>query len=131
MGVGVPEAELYSRWLGDLGVRDADLVVEGESLNTWQNAQKVARLLPAWGPDRVVLVSSGLHLRRAMLYLRHFGIDAIPRRADVFLARASWLPLAFNFLMADFALHECLGIARYRLLRALGRTPELIRPGNA
>ena len=122
---------MYARWLGELGVPEADLVLECDSVNTWQNARCVAGLLPAWAPDRVVLVSSGLHVRRAMLYLRHFGIDAVPRRADVALARRAWLPLAFNFLMADLAVHECLGIARYRILRALGRAPGLDRPGMA
>lgn len=52
--------------------------------------------------SRVLLVSSGFHLRRGMLYFAHFGIHAVPVRADYVDGVRSWLPLSYNFAMADW-----------------------------
>ncbi len=128
---GEAPAVLYARILRALGVAASDLAAECDSVNTWQSAERVAELLSLWQPDRVVVVSSAWHLSRALLYLRHFGVDAAARAADDARLRTSLLPSAFNVLMADRALHECIGIARYRALRAVGRSPSPRRPGQA
>ncbi len=128
---GEPAAVLYARILRGLGVAASDLAAECDSVNTWQSAERVAELLSFWQPDSVVVVSSAWHLRRALLYLRHFGVDATACAADDARLRTSLLPSAFNVLMTDRALHECIGIARYRALRAAGRCPAPRRPGQA
>jgi uncharacterized SAM-binding protein YcdF (DUF218 family) len=117
---GKPEATVYAEDLQRLGVDPADLLLESRSMNTWQNAQFSVPLLKAWGADRVLLVSSGFHLRRGMLYFTHFGIQATPVHADYVDGVMSWLPLSYNFTMADVALHEYAGIARYHLYNAMG-----------
>lgn len=89
-------------------------------MNTWQNAQFARPILRQYGADRVLLVSSGIHLRRSLLYFAHFGIDPVPMRADYLRARLLPLPLAYNFTLTDFALHEYVGIARYYVYNALG-----------
>jgi len=119
-GLGRPEAVVYTGELRRLGVDGADLLLEPRSMNTWQNAQFSGPLLQAYGADRVLLVSSGYHLRRGLLYFAHFGIHAMPVRADYVGGVRSWLPLSYNFAMADLALHEYAGIARYRLYNAMG-----------
>jgi uncharacterized SAM-binding protein YcdF (DUF218 family) len=119
-GLSVPEATVYAAVLRNLGVAPADLLLEPHSMNTWQNAQFSAPLLHAYGADRVLLVSSASHLRRAGLYFRHFGIVATPVRADYLHARLSWLPLAWNLALTDLAVHEYVGIARYHVYQALG-----------
>lgn len=119
-GLGKSEAAIYAEQLQRLGVDAADLLLESRSLNTWQNAQFSAPLLKAYGADRVLLVSSGFHLHRGMLYFTHFGIQAIPVRADYLSGTMSWLPLSSNFTMADRALHEYAGIAQYHEYNAMG-----------
>ncbi|MHB1057998.1 MAG: YdcF family protein [Rhodanobacter sp.] len=128
-GLGQPEAAVYAGDLQRLGVDAADLLLEPRSMNTWQNAQFSGVLLKAYGPDRVLLVSSGYHLRRGMLYFAHFGIAAVPERADYVDGVLSWLPLSYNFAMADLALHEYAGIARYHWYNAMGWNVQATRPG--
>jgi uncharacterized SAM-binding protein YcdF (DUF218 family) len=126
---GKPEATVYADDLQRLGVDPADLLLESRSMNTWQNAQFSGPLLKAWNADHVLLVSSGFHLRRGMLYFTHFGIRATPVRADYVDGVMSWLPLSYNFTMTDMALHEYAGIARYHVYNAMGWNVEATKPG--
>ena len=119
-GLGTSEAEIYGADMRQLGVDAADLLLESRSMNTWQNAQFSAPLLESAAADRVLLVSSGFHLRRGMLYFTYFGIHATPVRADYVSGVLSWQPLSYNFAMADLALHEYAGIARYHWYNAMG-----------
>ena len=128
-GLGRPEAAVYAGDLQRLGVDAADLLLEPRSMNTWQNAQFSGPLLKAYGADRVLLVSSGYHLRRSTLYFAHFGIHAVPVRADYVDGVLSWLPLSYNFAMADLALHEYTGIARYHVYNAMGWNVQATKPG--
>lgn len=127
-GYGKSEAELYAEALERLGAARADLIVEGRSLNTWQNAQFTAEILAGQQPDRVVLVTSGSHVRRSVLYFSHFGIRPIGVRADYAHARLSLLPRAFNILLADLALHEYLGMLRYHVYNWLGWNVRPVSP---
>src|SRR5687768_1146052 len=108
-GYGKSEAELYAEALERLGAARSDLIVEGRSMNTWQNAQFTAEILAGQQPDRVVLVTSGLHVRRSVLYFSHFGVRPLGVRADYARPRVTLLPQAYNILMADLAIHEYLG----------------------
>lgn len=128
-GFGKSEAELYAEALERLGAARADLIVEGRSLNTWQNAQFSAEILAGQQPDRVVLVTSGLHVRRSLLYFSHFGVRSIGVRADYAHARVTLLPQAYNILLADLAIHEYLGVLRYHVYNALGWNVKAVRPG--
>ena len=127
-GLGLSEAAIYASNLQRLGVDTADLLFEPRSMNTWQNAQFSGPLLNAYAADRVLLVSSGFHLRRGMQYFAHFGIHATPVRADYVSGVLSWWPLSYNFAMTDLALHEYVGIARYRFYHAMGWNVPAIQP---
>jgi uncharacterized SAM-binding protein YcdF (DUF218 family) len=77
----------------------------------------------------VVLVTSGLHLRRSILYFSHFGVHALPARADYVRAAMSPLPVTYNFLLMDLALHEYAGLVRYRVYEMLGWNIKARNPG--
>lgn len=128
---GMAEAGVYRGLLAGLGVDAADVLPEPDSMNTWQNAQFTSALLRRYDADRVVLVSSGIHLKRSALYFAHFGVAATPARADYLRAIRSILPLSYNFVLADIALHEYLGIARYHVYNLLGWNPARTQPGQA
>lgn len=117
---GRSEAAVYGDLLGRLGVPAPDLLLEQRSLSTWQNGQFTRPMLLAYDPQRVLLVSSGVHLQRSLLYFAHFGIHPEPVRGDLVRAVPSWLPLAWNAAMFDGALHEYVGLARYRVYNAMG-----------
>jgi uncharacterized SAM-binding protein YcdF (DUF218 family) len=124
---GATEAEVYRDVLTRLGVTTADILLEPESRSTWQNAQYVRGVVAVLNPDRVLVVSSGIHLRRSMLYFEHFGVDAMPMRAEYLRAKLSVLPRAYNFAMTDLALHEYAGLARYHVYNVLGLNPPPVR----
>jgi uncharacterized SAM-binding protein YcdF (DUF218 family) len=128
---GTSEAAVYRDTLERLGVNAADIVLEPNSMNTWQNAQFTSGLLKKLDADQVVLVSSGFHLRRGALYFAHFGVDAKLVSADHLAAVPSLLPLAYNFAVADLALHEYVGIIRYDIFDALGWNAARTAPGQA
>ncbi|KWA08205.1 YdcF family protein [Burkholderia territorii] len=128
---GESEASVYRSALIRLGIDPAGVLLEPDSMNTWQNAQFTSAVLQQYGANRTLLVSSGIHLRRSMLYFTHFGVDATPVRADYLRAVLSPLPLSYNFAVADFALHEYVGIARYSVYNALSWNPARKRPGEA
>jgi len=130
MGYGKSEAELYAEALERLGAARADLIVEGRSLNTWQNAQFTAEILAGQQPDRVVIVTSGLHVRRSLLYFSHFGVHALGVRADYARPRVTLLPQAYSILMADLALHEYLGVLRYHVYNWLGWNAPAVHAGT-
>src|SRR5690606_8175768 len=119
-GLGISEAKVYAQVLQSLGVGEPDIVLEPNSLHTWHNAQFSSELLRQHAPDYIALVSSGIHLRRSMLYLEHFGVKPVPVRSDYLRAEYSAVPLAYNFAVADFALHEYVGIARYYVYNLMG-----------
>jgi uncharacterized SAM-binding protein YcdF (DUF218 family) len=128
---GMPEASVYRDALVRIGIPAADILAEANSMNTWQNAQFTSELLKTLGADRVLLISSGIHLRRSLIYFAHFGVTPVPVRADYLRAVSSWLPLSYNFALADFALHEYIGIARYHVYNAMGWNAARTAPGQA
>ena len=127
---GASEAAVYSSRLQQLGVGPTDIVTEGRSLNTWQNAQFTAAVLSTHPADQVFLVTSGIHLRRSLLYFGHFGIRGQPVRADFVSAMLSPIPLSYNFLLADLAIHEYVGVVRYSVYQFMGWNVAAERPGS-
>ena len=127
---GEPESVVYARALRRLGVAEADLTLETRSMSTWQNAQFSRPLLAAYAPQHVVLVTSGIHLQRSLLYFAHFGITPQPVAGDWVRANRLFVPVAWNFVLADLTLHEYLGILRYRVYNAMGwnapKAPPLV-----
>lgn len=131
-GYGKPEAAVYANYLAQLGVAEADLLLEDRSMNTWQNAQFTSALLQARRPafDRVWLVSSTVHLARSTLYFSHFNVNAVPVRADYLSAPVTLVPAGYNFALMDVALHEYLGIWRKRVYDSLGWNVTASRAGD-
>ncbi len=117
---GVPEAVVYAAVLERLGVAHTDLTLESRSVNTWQNAQFVRPILAAYAPQRVVLVSSAVHLNRARAYFVHFGVDAMPVRGDYVDVRMPWVPNSGNLALTDIALHEYFGVLTYHIYNRMG-----------
>ena len=61
-----------------LGIPDSRIIVEIESRNTREEAMIVTPLLRARGIERMVLVTSDSHMRRALGIFRVYGWDAVP-----------------------------------------------------
>jgi len=114
------EAVIYSLMLRRLGMPSADVMTEDQSRNTWENAKFSQPLIQAIRADKVVLVTSGTHLYRSQLYFSHFGIAAMPVRADYSAATFKAVPVFTNFALMDVVAHEYVGVARYYVYQLLG-----------
>ncbi len=129
LGGGAPEAEDMAQLLQFLNVPSADILQEPNSLNTYQNAVNVKRLLRDRQLERVLLVTSAMHMPRALRVFQQQGIDAIPAPTD-FLTTArdpnapppsleavllELLPDTGRLATTTLALKEYLGFAIYRL----------------
>jgi uncharacterized SAM-binding protein YcdF (DUF218 family) len=114
------EAQVFASRFASVGVPSDDVLVEGRSDNTWQNAKYSAAFFAHHRFDRAYLVTSGFHLPRATLDFAHFGIPTTPVRADYGRPRLGLLPLSSNFYLTDVALHEHLGLWRDSVYKALG-----------
>ncbi len=127
--MGRSEATVYRDVLIALGINSADIELEPNSLNTYKNAEFTSVILKQSQFDQVILVTSGIHLIRALLYFSHFGINAKPALADYLTAQFAIIPLGYNFAMTDFAIHEYLGIARFHSYNFLGWNAAVSSPG--
>jgi uncharacterized SAM-binding protein YcdF (DUF218 family) len=72
-----------------------------------------------------VLVTSAMHMPRAMACFRAAGWDVIPQPADYRVVPGAWntgsFRIADNLAVLDAAVHEWLGLVYYRMS---GRTGE-------
>ncbi|MBV9489185.1 MAG: YdcF family protein [Verrucomicrobia bacterium] len=127
---GVTEAEAYRTEMLQIGIEDSDILLERRSLNTFQNAEFTGALLRGKPFDRLFLVTSGLHLRRACLYFAHVGLYPTPCAADHIAPHVSILPAGYNFAIADAGLHEYAGLVRYYIYNFLGWNPPATRAGS-
>ena len=107
------EAEAMRELLLDFGVPARALLLDRGSLNTRQNASDAARMLAARGIHRVLLVTSALHMRRALALVRRAGLAAVPAPTDYEARRQpgirQWLPDAGALQRSGNAIKETVG----------------------
>lgn len=121
------EAAAIGEFLIDLGVPAQAILYESKSLTTVEDALLVKPILEAHRLSRVLLVTSAVHMPRALAIFRRAGIDAIPLSSDVEVdstARYNWkdfVPRVRTLAATASALHEYLGLLSYPLQMTLAR----------
>ncbi len=116
---GAAEADVYAPALIELGIPAADVIAENRSLNTYQNAERVAPLLTGQHVDRLILITTAMHMRRSILDFARFGMQVEPLAPPLTPGRISLWPDVENLKRAGAALHEIVGIQQFRVYRAL------------
>ncbi len=114
------EADNYGPFLLRAHVAREDVVLENTSLTTYENAQHVARILRGERYDSLMLVTSAYHMPRALMDFHRFGLTPDPVASNVRVAKRGIVPRRPNLASANIALHELIGIAQFRVYRALG-----------
>jgi uncharacterized SAM-binding protein YcdF (DUF218 family) len=107
---GTPHAEVLAAAAVTLGVDAGRVAVENASLDTPQQITEVARRV---GREPWVLVTSAIHMPRAVRLARAHGLFPIPAPAafETFSPESlPFLPYARNILACHRALHEYLGL---------------------
>jgi uncharacterized SAM-binding protein YcdF (DUF218 family) len=117
------EATLMKRWVQQFSMVDTDrIIIEGNSVNTYGNAQKVKKMLERGQQSRqIYLVTSAYHMRRALFMFRSAGLDPIPVATDHRSAKKLEESGAMNWIPSSSALHysseilrEILGYGYYK-----------------
>ena len=112
-----------------MGVSADAIVQDPTSLNTYQNAVNVKKILQERGLNQIILVTSALHMPRSLLIFQKQGIEAIPAAADFHVseqnldeivstpqARAlNLLPEASKLNQVSKVMKEYIGLGVYRL----------------
>ena len=117
---GLPEALMLQSLAERLGVPATALEVETRSQNTWQNARNVALLSPPM-PRRIWLVTSAMHLPRALGAFRAWGFDPCPWPAGSARPTRGFqlqdlVPQGRAVSKAAIAIHEWIGGMWYAVL---------------
>jgi uncharacterized SAM-binding protein YcdF (DUF218 family) len=102
-------------------------ILEPHSLNTYQNAVNVQKILEPRHIHQILLVTSAFHMPRAIAIFRKLGIDAIPAPADFLVENEQretdsfqrfllgFLPDAQNLSLTSKGMKEYVGLIVYWL----------------
>jgi uncharacterized SAM-binding protein YcdF (DUF218 family) len=80
---GDPESsDMAAVLVKDLGVPSSALIEEPDSLNTYENAINVQKIMATRNIKRVLLVTSAFHMPRSLRIFRKLKMDVIPAPSD-------------------------------------------------
>jgi len=115
----VPESETMKTALIQLGVPADRILLESTSRITRDQAVLTAAILRDLGVRSFVLVTSDLHMRRALATFRHEGLQPVPAVArdplDSQWIGLEWLPTQQGMEFAQEIAHEYVGLAWYKV----------------
>jgi uncharacterized SAM-binding protein YcdF (DUF218 family) len=119
LGSEIPEAGSIQTLLEEWGVPGASIIAEAASRNTYENAVLSKQVLAQHGLQRVLLVTSALHMPRALATFKSAGIDAVPAATDFIVTykdrrtAIDFLPDAVALSRTTYAIKEYVGYAYY------------------
>lgn len=117
------EANQIGRVLQMAGVPREDIILEGNSRNTRENAANTAHLLqkhPEW--NRLLLVTSAFHMRRAAACFNKADLQVTPYSADFYAYERRFtpdeliIPSVGAFNGWHLLIHEVTGFIVYKIL---------------
>lgn len=111
------EANVYARILADLDVPDNDIIKEGSSRDTKENARYVAEIMTQKGFKKAILVTSSYHMKRSMFLFEKNNVAVTPYPSGVsaynkISSFADYLPRTSE---ASLALNELFGLMVYKI----------------
>ena len=115
-----PEAQLIGDFLVELGAPRSALVLETKSTNTRENAVNTAAIFKQRGWQDGLLVTSGIHMPRAIAAFEKVGLHVVPATTDVHagpLRRVNvvdFFPDVGALARTTSAMKEVLGLWVYR-----------------
>lgn len=113
------QAEMLQRAALLLGINETDTILQKKPGNTYEEAQTYA--INHGNTYPVILVSSAIHMPRAVMLFERFGVEVVPSPANYRL-RGSWkrkwigLPSTGNIDNLRAAFYEYAAILKYRLV---------------
>ncbi len=112
------EAEVMANFLKNLGVNSKFLILEKNSLNTYQNAKFTKKIIEKNKWKKICLITSASHMPRAVKVFKHFKINVIPVPTDYRTSNIygyqSFFPQSGNFDESIKGIWEYIGIIFYK-----------------
>jgi uncharacterized SAM-binding protein YcdF (DUF218 family) len=115
----LPHALVLYRTAVILGVDPATMAIQSTPSNTQKEAETYIKNFGSKKP--LILVTSAIHMPRAVMNFRKAGINPVAAPADFILKNRSrkspwrWLPFSDNIAMMEQVIHESIGIMWTRL----------------
>ncbi|SHL66298.1 DUF218 domain-containing protein [Chryseobacterium contaminans] len=103
-----------------MGVADADIIKEDQSMNTYQNAKFSNEILKKIGVSNIYLVTSGFHMKRSVALFQTFGLKPIPQASDLIDTEITVFPNSYNAAFTFVMLKEVVGIWQVQVYNSLG-----------
>lgn len=117
---GGSEADIIKALLVEWGVPADAILTESNSRTTRENALRTRTLLEQHDLDRVLLVTSAMHMPRSVATFETLGIDVVPATTDITVVERldgtllDWLPASGALDASSKAIKEYLGMWVYR-----------------
>ena len=115
------EGSVYKQFMIDLGVPKEDIIVEGKSKTTRENAEFTNKIMKKLGYKNAILITSATHMKRAVYIFEKVGVEVVPNPAG-YISRykkdygiESYFPNFSNFMGIRAAVWEYIGLIFYRL----------------
>jgi len=119
LGVAISEASIMKEILLDWGIPAESIILEELSHNTYENGLGCKKLIEQHGFEKILLVTSALHMRRAHAVFRSQKIRVIPAPTDYLAVDNSgnWLlslmPTIEGLSKSTYAIKEYVGYSVY------------------
>jgi uncharacterized SAM-binding protein YcdF (DUF218 family) len=115
-----PESVVMARLYEELGISKEVLLLEKKSRNTRENAVNLREMTEAIGMNRVLLVTSASHMRRAQAVFEKVGFDVVPAPTDYQVAETDpsildWVPDVEALVKTTKGIKEYIGYFVYWL----------------
>lgn len=108
------EADIMAEILILLGVNGTQIVVDNNSLNTYQNAVNISQLMPAGTQERNILITSALHMKRASYAFKSAGIEYCQYPVDsIYIDSSVFIPRLSALNKSALTLREMLAYGLY------------------
>lgn len=116
------EAEKMREFLLRVGVPEDDIIVEGKSKNTWENAVFTKEILDEKFPNAsCLLITSAWHMRRSIGCYEKVGVNFTAFSVDFITEKDRWVPENSiipdrqGFYLWEMLIKEWVGCVMYKL----------------
>ncbi len=113
----ISEAEVMARIAKKLGVDESKIIIESKSLNTWEHAVELNKLLKN-KEMAIGITTSALHMKRSIMVFSKYFPNIVPLPSNFLysmkmLSVRSFLPTSYSFYMSSAIIHEIIGLFWY------------------
>ena len=117
--IGPPESELLQATAIQMGVHPQQILVTGEVETTDDESREVKKILQSKG-NRIILVTSAYHMRRAKITFDNKGLEIQPYPVDFKLGEYALTPMDFipnplSLSTTEKCIRELMGTVYYAL----------------